>query len=533
MSTLKFADVHNLVAFLSKPTESEGFEQIIDFLNPNPIKYALTVNPTIYNSCIEQFCVTANAKNINGEAQIHANIDGNKVIISEATIRRDLKFEDKGGVDFLSNEVIFEQLPLIGSIETSLGSGPRRQETMRDADAQTTSERVSKFSNDPPLSRVNTLGSGEVRLQLKELMELCTKLPDMVLDLEKIKTAQAKEIANLKKRVKRLESKKKSRSHGLKRLYKVGLCARVESSAKEESLGEEESSKQGRIKDIDDDDNITLVNEQEMFDTWVLDDEKVDAAQDQVSVATTTAAKDLTVDDITLAKALEALKTSMPKIKGIVVRDHEPKPSEATTTTILILTKFKNKGKGKMVEPEMPLKKKAQISLDEELAFKLQAEQEEEERISRREEKKTSNQSSKKESNVCLSKKYGWIHLQSVEEQSFDEVQKAFDKTMSWINSFVSMDTEVVKDKAKGSEIRAKESSKRAGEDLQQESTKKQKMWNDVRLQVDYEVKMAYDLLRLVRRQLREGHNMNIKFRGGLLGFKVFMKSLLLIFKTK
>nr|GEX55833.1 hypothetical protein [Tanacetum cinerariifolium] len=32
------------------------------------------------------------------------------------------------------------------------------------------------------------------------------------------------------------------------------------------------------------------------------------------------------------------------------------------------------------------------------------------------------------------------------------------------------------------------------------------RMWNDVRLQVDYEVKMTYDLLRLVRRQLREGY---------------------------
>nr|GEX98624.1 hypothetical protein [Tanacetum cinerariifolium] len=31
-------------------------------------------------------------------------------------------------------------------------------------------------------------------------------------------------------------------------------------------------------------------------------------------------------------------------------------------------------------------------------------------------------------------------------------------------------------------------------------------MWNDVRLQVDYEVEMTYDLLRLVRRQLREGY---------------------------
>nr|GEZ39454.1 hypothetical protein [Tanacetum cinerariifolium] len=57
-----------------------------------------------------------------------------------------------------------------------------------------------------------------------------------------------------------------------------------------------------------------------MFDTWVLDTEEVvveksvavkevDAAQDQVSTGTTTVAKDLTIDDITLAKALEALKT--------------------------------------------------------------------------------------------------------------------------------------------------------------------------------------------------------------------------------
>nr|GEZ53436.1 hypothetical protein [Tanacetum cinerariifolium]GEZ53448.1 hypothetical protein [Tanacetum cinerariifolium]GEZ58588.1 hypothetical protein [Tanacetum cinerariifolium] len=47
-----------------------GFQrgQIIDFLNANPIKYALTVNPTIYTSCVEQFWVTANAKKINGEA---------------------------------------------------------------------------------------------------------------------------------------------------------------------------------------------------------------------------------------------------------------------------------------------------------------------------------------------------------------------------------------------------------------------------------------------------------------------------------
>nr|GEW09606.1 hypothetical protein [Tanacetum cinerariifolium] len=95
------------------------YGQIIDFRNANPIKYALTVNHTIYTSCIEQFWVTAKAKNINGEAQIHVKVDGKKVIISEATFRRDLKFKDEGGVICISNEVIFEKLPLTGSTMAS------------------------------------------------------------------------------------------------------------------------------------------------------------------------------------------------------------------------------------------------------------------------------------------------------------------------------------------------------------------------------------------------------------------------------
>ncbi|GJV07638.1 hypothetical protein Tco_1345294 [Tanacetum coccineum] len=69
------------------------------------------------------------------------------------------------------------------------------------ADEVANEENVPTQSNDPPLSRVNTLGSGEERLSLKELMNLCTKLYDKVLDLETTKTAQAKEIASLKKRM--------------------------------------------------------------------------------------------------------------------------------------------------------------------------------------------------------------------------------------------------------------------------------------------------------------------------------------------
>ncbi|GKC24478.1 hypothetical protein Tco_1026628 [Tanacetum coccineum] len=143
-------------------------------------------------------------------------------------------------------------------------------------DEATNEEHVSTPSYDPPQS-------GEDRLQLTELMSLCTSLQEKVLDLEKAKTAQAKEIASLKKRVKQLEKRKKSRTSGLKRLRKVGSASRVESS-NDVSLGaQEDASKQGRkIADLDADAEVTLIDETQerndedlMFDTDVLNGDEV------------------------------------------------------------------------------------------------------------------------------------------------------------------------------------------------------------------------------------------------------------------
>nr|GEV48124.1 hypothetical protein [Tanacetum cinerariifolium] len=76
---------------------------------------------------------------------------------------------------------------------------------------------------------------------------------------------------------------------------------------------------------------------------------------------------------------------------------------------------------------------------------------------------------------VYLKNMAGFTHIQ-LKNKSFDEVQKAFDKTISRINSFVPMDTEVVKDKA----VLTQESgSKREGDKLDQERSKKQKVEDD------------------------------------------------------
>ncbi|GJU18100.1 hypothetical protein Tco_1146066 [Tanacetum coccineum] len=69
-------------------------------------------------------------------------------------------------------------------VEQDSGSGPRCQDTiLGGAKAQIRFEAASKLSNDTPLLRVNTLGSREDRMKLKELMEFCTKLSERALDL--------------------------------------------------------------------------------------------------------------------------------------------------------------------------------------------------------------------------------------------------------------------------------------------------------------------------------------------------------------
>ncbi|GKD62501.1 hypothetical protein Tco_1300010, partial [Tanacetum coccineum] len=105
-----------MVAYLKKTKGSEGFHQIVDFLNSNHIRYALTENPTIYVSFIQQFWNTATTRTLdNEEMEITATIDGKIKIVSETSIRRHLKLEDSDGINSLPITEIFEQLALMGT----------------------------------------------------------------------------------------------------------------------------------------------------------------------------------------------------------------------------------------------------------------------------------------------------------------------------------------------------------------------------------------------------------------------------------
>ncbi|GJV88267.1 hypothetical protein Tco_1532205 [Tanacetum coccineum] len=511
MSTPKFAETHNLVAFLDKPKESEGFEQIIDFLNTSFIRYALTVNPTIYTSCIKQFWATAKVHTINEEVYIQALVDGKKVIITETSVRRALHLKDAKGTDCLPTATIFAELERMGAKTTAwnefsstmasaiiclatnqifnfskyifnnmvknleggvkflmylrfvqvfmdkqvedmskhkeiyvtpshpkkifanmkregkgfsgritplfqtmmvqapeeVGEGKQRKDsgpTEPITDKATNAEHVSTPSYDPSQS-------GEDRMQLNESMDLCTKLSDRVLALENTNTSQAIAIDTLKERVKKLEKKRRSRTYKPRRLYKVGLSRRIESSDDASWGAQEDASKQERkIADLDADTEVTLIDETQgrndedlMFDTGVLNGDEVFqepivntdiTIKSSIPVSAADPIKSAKPKAVTTAATTVTPASSRPKAKGIVFHDQE---EQAPASTLIVspsqLPQAKDKGKAKMIKPKNPLKKKDQIAINEEvdrnLKAQLQAELEEE-RLSRQKEEETS-----------------------------------------------------------------------------------------------------------------------------------------------
>nr|GEW33064.1 hypothetical protein [Tanacetum cinerariifolium] len=287
--------------------------------------------------------------------------------------------EAERGVDCLPNDTIFKQLALIGkprrkAIEVPHPSDPmehvvdevvykelddrlvRTATTASSLETEQDSGNINKTQSKATPNESSSQGtdSGSGTSCQDTMGDIIAQT--RVLDLEKTKTD------SLKKRVKKLEKKQRSRTDKLKRLYKR------------------------KIHDIDADEDITLVNDQDdeqIFDVNNLQGKEVfvqeDVADKEVNVAgevnvasiatTDSATVIMIVDEVTLAQALLEIKTTKPKAKGIVLQE----PSESRTTTIISSKKSHDKGKTIMIEEPMMLKKKDQIMLDEEVALKLQA----------------------------------------------------------------------------------------------------------------------------------------------------------------
>ncbi|GJX91865.1 putative ribonuclease H-like domain-containing protein [Tanacetum coccineum] len=348
----------------------------------------------------------------------------------------------------------------------------------------TTGDKAVNEEMDDSLERAATTATSLDAEQDRDRYKDVTKLSNdplfrkRVLALETTKTTQATEIASLKKRFKKLERRNKLRTHGLKTLYKVSSSRRVESSD-EECL--------------------------DMFGVHDLDGDEV-LAESEVAIKDV----NLSVDEVTLAQALAALKiaSTRPRAKEIVIHEQEQVPTQTVSLQQPSQVKAQDKGKGIMVEESMveqvkPMKRLEQIRLDEELIFKLQAE-EEEERLAREKAQQVKKANiawddvqSKIEADYQLAQR-----LQAQEQEELTDAEKArlFVQFLEQRRKHFaakraeekrnrpptkaqqrSIITELVEESSKkaDAEIAQESSSKRTGDELEQESSKKQKLEED------------------------------------------------------
>ncbi|GKB28762.1 hypothetical protein Tco_0868163 [Tanacetum coccineum] len=318
-------------------------------------------------------------------------------------------------------------------------------------------------------------------------------------------------IAKLKERVNKLEGMNKSRTPRLKRLRKVGRTARIESS-EDEGLGDQEDASKHRrkITNIDADEEVTLIDETQgknddnlMFDTRVLDEQEVEVEKTLIEIkaakpkAVTTAATTTTTD------------VTRPKARGVIVQ--EPK----------IAQRLQEELQAELEEEERLARQKvedaniaewdnvqAMIDADYELAARLQAQEQEELTIKERskmfvelmykrkkhfarlraeEQRRKPPTKAQKRSEMSIYLKHMARYKQNqLKSKNYDEIQKLFDKAMTRVNMFIDMDTE----SSKKAEMVQESSSKRTGEELESDNSKKQKLNENVEAEVDNEVEM-------------------------------------------
>nr|GEX00605.1 ribonuclease H-like domain-containing protein [Tanacetum cinerariifolium] len=420
------------------------------------------------------------AKTVNRERQLQALVDGKNVIITESTIRRDLQLEDAKGVDCLPNVAIFKQLTLMGTMASVIiclatnqkfnflkyifesmvknldnvnkflmyprnmkrvGKGFFGRDTpllltmmvqaqKENGEEHVVDEAVNKEMNDS-LERVatiatssdaeqdkgvNTPRSGEDGMKLNELMELCTKLQQRVLDLEAKKPLK------------------------LWRLI-------------------------GRIADIGANEDITLVSthDEQMFDAdQDLGGEEVFFLQNRMRM--------LLKMKLMLLK-LTSEKAQQEEEANIALIESWNDVQEKIDTDYQLAKRLQAKEQQELNDEE---KATLFIQLLKKRRKFFTAKRVEEKR------NKPPTQAQKRKIMCTYLKNMEGKKLTDLKNKSFVFIQKMFDRAFKRVNTFVDYRTELIEESfEKAKEEVTKGRSKRAGEELEQKSSKKQKIDDD------------------------------------------------------
>ncbi|GJU33827.1 hypothetical protein Tco_1182181 [Tanacetum coccineum] len=454
MANLEFCYKHNMVAYLKKPTVSEGFQEIADFLNGSHIRFALIKNPTIYVSLIKKFWQAATVRTVdNREQEITAIVDGKEFTITEASVRRHLQLADVEGISALPTTEIFDQLSLMRVVwaTTTAASLDAAQ-----ASGNITKTQSTSIPNVPLPQGIGTGGSPRIDGFMYYIV---------------------------------LES-------GL-------LGGRLEANKEDDEEDLEDSSKQGRmIEEIDQDAGITLV-------TPTKDSSQEDQPKDYGEVSTASRLFSTTEESVSTAGALMPVSTagmvqevniSIPS--PIVVKDNgkgimtDSKDEQTKRTklqqeqdrlghevAVRLQEELDEEERQRMARVHVAAQSfteeeweniRARVEADEELTQRLQAEERYKynevnqakmlvDLINQRKRyfaaqkakaKRNKPMTQAQQRNYMMNyiKHMGSHTLQQLKRYSFDELKELFETTMKNANTFVSMETE---DKGRASELAA------------------------------------------------------------------------------
>ncbi|GJU12276.1 hypothetical protein Tco_1134672 [Tanacetum coccineum] len=113
MATIRSCNKHNMIACVEKTAQNADFYQVKRFSHGCSINYSLLGDPDLIGHRLHNVG-TATLQVINDVPHIRAKVAGKKILISEATIRADLLFDDENGVDCFPKQVIWDTLRDIG-----------------------------------------------------------------------------------------------------------------------------------------------------------------------------------------------------------------------------------------------------------------------------------------------------------------------------------------------------------------------------------------------------------------------------------
>nr|GEZ69907.1 uncharacterized mitochondrial protein AtMg00810-like [Tanacetum cinerariifolium] len=131
------------------------------------------------NAATHKLTTAGEVKTIFEDVQIRALVDGKKIIITEASIRCDLRLDDAEGNACLPNAAIFKELARMGL--TTRVESSKEEEGLGDQEDASKQGRKAKLDANEDLSLINETAQDQGRMNDEDLLELMILMDDVAL----------------------------------------------------------------------------------------------------------------------------------------------------------------------------------------------------------------------------------------------------------------------------------------------------------------------------------------------------------------